>query len=47
MTKLSSDEFSKEKFKFGDAKFVKIKDIDVLAQRLSYVGELGLSLIHI
>ncbi len=44
MTKLSSDEFSKEKFKFGDAKFVKIKDIDVLAQRLSYVGELGYEL---
>ena len=44
LTKLSSDDFSNESFKFSTAKFVKIKDIDVWAQRLSYVGELGYEL---
>ena len=42
--KLSSDDFSNENFKFGSAKFIKIKDIEVWAQRLSYVGELGYEL---
>ena len=41
LSKLSSDDFSNEHFKFGTAKYVKIKDIDVWAQRLSYVGEIG------
>ncbi len=44
LTKLSSDDFSNENFKFGTAKFVKIKGTDVWAQRLSYVGELGYEL---
>ena len=44
LTKLSDDDFSTENFKFGTAKFIKIKDIDVWAQRLSYVGELGYEL---
>tara|TARA_A100001015_G_scaffold286976_1_gene356272 strand:+ start:1 stop:1515 length:1515 start_codon:yes stop_codon:yes gene_type:complete len=44
LTKLSGNDFSNENFKFGTAKFVKIKDIDVWAQRLSYVGELGYEL---
>ena len=44
LTKLSSDNFSNENFKFGTAKFVKIKGTDVWAQRLSYVGELGYEL---
>ncbi len=44
LTKLSNNDFSNENFKFGTAKFVKIKDTDVWAQRLSYVGELGYEL---
>ncbi len=44
LTKLSNDDFSNENFKFGTAKFVKIKGTDVWAQRLSYVGELGYEL---
>tara|TARA_B100001121_G_scaffold9168_1_gene7636 strand:- start:2267 stop:4711 length:2445 start_codon:yes stop_codon:yes gene_type:complete len=44
ISKISKDNFSNENFKFGFAKFIKIKDIDVWAQRLSYVGELGYEL---
>ena len=44
MAKLSRYDFSKENFKFGDAKSIKIQDIDIWAQRLSYVGELGYEL---
>ena len=44
MQKMSSDDFSNENFKFGSAKFIKIKDIDIWVQRLSYVGELGYEL---
>ncbi len=42
--KVSNDDYSKEKFKFGTGKNVKIKNIKVWAQRISYVGELGFEL---
>ena len=44
ISKLSSDDFSNENFKFGSAKSIKINDIETWAQRLSYVGELGYEL---
>ena len=44
MTKLSQDDFANENFKFGTAKLIKIGEIEVWAQRLSYVGELGYEL---
>ena len=44
ISNLSTDDFSNESFKFGYAKFIKIGDINVWAQRLSYVGELGYEL---
>ena len=44
MVKLSKDDFTKESFKFGTAKSIKIGEIEVWAQRLSYVGELGYEL---
>ena len=44
MIKLSNDDFSNDKFKFGTSKYIKINDKIVWAQRLSYVGELGFEL---
>ncbi len=44
MSKLSNDNFSNEKFKFGASKNVKINNKNVWVQRLSYVGELGFEL---
>ena len=41
ISSISSDDFSSENFKFGTAKFVKINNTEVWAQRISYVGELG------
>jgi len=41
---LSNDDFSKENFKFGTAKYITINSINLWAQRLSYVGELGYEL---
>ena len=41
MKKLSNEGFSDENFKFGTGKKIKIKDKNIWAQRLSYVGELG------
>ncbi len=41
MCKISKDDFSKENFKFGAAKKISINNKEILAQRLSYVGELG------
>ena len=35
------DEFENEKFPFGTGKFLKINNINIWFQRLSYVGELG------
>ena len=45
MSKLSKDDLSKENFKFGCGKKITIKNKEVWAQRLSYVGELVLSFI--
>jgi Glycine cleavage system T protein (aminomethyltransferase) len=42
--KMSNDDFTAENFKFGTGKNVKIKDIKVWAQRISYVGEIGFEL---
>ena len=44
ISKLSSDDFSNENFKFGTSKEIKIKNKTIWAQRLSYVGELGFEL---
>ncbi len=44
MSKLSKDDFSKEKFKFGNSKKITINNKIVWTQRLSYVGELGFEL---
>ena len=44
MSKLSTDDFSKENFKFGNSKNVTINNKKVWVQRLSYVGELGFEL---
>ena len=44
LSKISQDNFSNENFKFGTGKFVKINDMKVWAQRLSYVGEIGFEL---
>ena len=41
LSKLSTDDFSKETFKFGDGKYSNINKKKVWIQRLSYVGELG------
>ncbi|GIS77291.1 MAG: hypothetical protein CM1200mP13_06500 [Candidatus Pelagibacterales bacterium] len=35
------NEFENKKFPFGTGKFLKINNIDIWFQRLSYVGELG------
>ena len=44
ISKISKDDYSSENFTFGFGKNVKIKEISVWAQRLSYVGELGFEL---
>ncbi len=44
MQKISSDDFTSENFKFGTGKNININDIEVWAQRISYVGELGFEL---
>ena len=41
MSELSKDDFSNENFKFGTGKKIIIKEKEIWAQRLSYVGELG------
>ena len=41
---ISSDDYSSNNFKFGMGKNVKIKNINIWAQRISYVGELGFEL---
>jgi len=41
ISKISKDNFTNEKFKFGYGKFVTINSKKVWVQRLSYVGELG------
>ncbi len=42
--KISNDNYKSENFKFGTGKYVKIINIKVWAQRISYVGELGFEL---
>ncbi len=44
ISNLSKDDFTNQNFKFGSAKYIKIKDTDIWVQRLSYVGELGYEL---
>ena len=44
MSKLSKDDLSNEKIKFGTSKKITINGKEVFAQRLSYVGELGFEL---
>ena len=44
MKNISNDNFSNENFKFATGKNIKINNIDVWAQRLSYVGEVGFEL---
>ena len=44
ISKISNNNFSNEKFKFGTGKYIIIDSIKVWAQRLSYVGELGCEL---
>ena len=41
---ISSDNFERDNFKFGTAKFVTIAGVKIWCQRLSYVGELGYEL---
>ena len=44
ISKISKDDFSSENFPFGFGKSIKINEISVWAQRLSYVGEFGYEL---
>ena len=44
ISSISSDDFSNKSFKFATGKLVKINDVEVWAQRISYVGELGFEL---
>ena len=41
LTNLVGDEFENDRFSFGTGKFLKIENVDIWFQRLSYVGELG------
>ena len=41
---ISKDNFDNEDFKFGTGKYIKIEEIEIWTQRLSYVGELGFEL---
>ena len=44
MSKISKDDLSNDNFKFGTSKKITINGKEILAQRLSYVGELGFEL---
>ena len=44
LSKISKEDLSNENFKFGTSKNIKLASINVWAQRLSYVGELGYEL---
>jgi 4-methylaminobutanoate oxidase (formaldehyde-forming) len=44
LSKICKDDLSNENFKFGTGKNISLKSIDIWAQRLSYVGELGYEL---
>ena len=41
LTELVGNEFDNEQFSFGTGKLLKLKDVPIWFQRLSYVGELG------
>tara|TARA_Y100000590_G_C15352234_1_gene875645 strand:+ start:37 stop:741 length:705 start_codon:yes stop_codon:yes gene_type:complete len=41
LTDIFGNEFQTNQFPFGQAKFIKIDNINILFQRLSFVGELG------
>ena len=41
LTDIFGEEFDNKKFPFGKARSIKINNIEILFQRLSYVGELG------
>jgi 4-methylaminobutanoate oxidase (formaldehyde-forming) len=41
LTKLIENEFTNEQFPFGTGKYLKVEDVSIWFQRLSYVGELG------
>ncbi|MDC0527186.1 FAD-dependent oxidoreductase, partial [Candidatus Pelagibacter sp.] len=44
LSKITKEDLSNENFKFGTGKYIDLNSIDVWAQRLSYVGELGYEL---
>jgi 4-methylaminobutanoate oxidase (formaldehyde-forming) len=44
LLKITSEDLSNENFKFGTGKNINLNSIDIWAQRLSYVGELGYEL---
>ncbi len=44
LQELSKDDFTNKNFKFSYSKYIKIDGINIWAQRLSYVGELGYEL---
>ena len=44
LSKITKEDLSNENFKFGTGKNIKLASINVWAQRLSYVGELGYEL---
>jgi len=44
LQRLSKDDISNDKIKFASFKKIQINNIDIIAQRLSYVGEIGFEL---
>jgi 4-methylaminobutanoate oxidase (formaldehyde-forming) len=44
LSKICNDDISNKSFNFGTGKYIKIETIEIWAQRLSYVGELGFEL---
>ena len=44
LQRLTKDDISNEKIKFASFKKIQINNIDIIAQRLSYVGEIGFEL---
>jgi len=44
LLKITNEDLSNEKFKFGTSKYIKLRSLNVWVQRLSYVGELGYEL---
>ena len=44
LQRLTKDDMSNEKIKFASFKKIQIDNVDIIAQRLSYVGEIGFEL---